>query len=91
MIVRYALRAEADLIDIATYIAERSPSGARRVGESLRRTIGLIAEHPEAGRRVGDGLFMRSVADYPYKMFYRRLADAVVIVHVRHASRRPWI
>jgi toxin ParE1/3/4 len=67
MIVRYAPRAEADLIDIATYLAERSPPGARRVGDSIRRTIRLIAEHPEAGRRVSDGLFMRMVADYPYR------------------------
>jgi toxin ParE1/3/4 len=33
---------------------------------------------------------MRIVADYPYKIFYRLGDDAVDIVHIRHASRRPW-
>jgi plasmid stabilization system protein ParE len=43
MIVRYAPRAEADLIAIATYLGERSPGGAERVGVSIRRTIAVIA------------------------------------------------
>jgi toxin ParE1/3/4 len=76
-------------MEIASYIAERSPRGAERVGVSIRRTIAMIAEHPRLGRRVRTGLYMRIVADYPSKKFYWLSDDAVDIVHVRHASRRP--
>ena len=27
---------------------------------------------------------------YPYKIFYRILADRIRILHIRHTSRRPW-
>ncbi len=27
---------------------------------------------------------------YPYKIFYRASADAVEILHIHHAARRPW-
>ncbi len=27
---------------------------------------------------------------YPYKIFYRVFEDAIRVLHIRHASRRPW-
>ena len=91
MTVRYTPRAEADLLAIASYIAQRSSGGAPRVGDSIRRTIAVIEAHPLAGKSVRAGLYMRIVTDYPYKIFYRFGGADIEIVHVRHAARRPWV
>jgi plasmid stabilization system protein ParE len=90
MTVRFTARAEADLLAIATYIGRRSPGGAKRVGDSIHRTIAMIEAHPLAGIGVRVGLYMRIVTDYPYKIFYRFSGTDIDIVHVRHAARRPW-
>ena len=54
MIVRFTRRAEDDLAELVSYLAARSPEGARNVAASLRH-------------------------------------DGIDILHIRHASRRPWI
>jgi hypothetical protein len=27
---------------------------------------------------------------YPYKIFYRVIADTIEILHIHHAARQPW-
>jgi toxin ParE1/3/4 len=90
MIVRYARRAQRDLAYVISHIEQRSPTGADRVRASLDATFALIAVHPNVGMRAGMDLYVKTVADYPYKIFYRLRGDFVDIVHVRHAARRPW-
>ena len=34
---------------------------------------------------------VKIVPKYPYKIFYRLEAETIDIVHIRHASRRPWV
>jgi plasmid stabilization system protein ParE len=91
MIVRYARRAEQDLAEILSYLEERAPVGAEKVAQSLRSSIQFIADYPLAGKRTQmPSLFVKIVPEYPYKIFCRFDGDRVDIVHVRHASRRPW-
>jgi toxin ParE1/3/4 len=54
MRVRYTPRARSDLESILQYIDARSPLGARNVKRTIQRTIELIAEFPEGGRRAGE-------------------------------------
>jgi plasmid stabilization system protein ParE len=50
--------------------------------------IELIASHPHSGRRIGKrGLRRIAVLPYPYLIFYRVVADEIVIQGVRHAAR----
>lgn len=92
MIVRYTQRAENDLAAILDYLIAQSPEAARRVAASLEETIGVIANHPFGTRKTGRPLLLvKIVPRYPYKIFYRVQEDASEIVHIRHASRRPWI
>jgi toxin ParE1/3/4 len=92
MIVRFAEHAENDLAQIIDYLIASSPGGARRVAATLEQTIRDIADHPFSARKTGrPKLFVKIVPRYPYKIFYRVQHGAIEIVHIRHASRRPWI
>jgi len=52
--VRFTPRARSDLESILQYIDARSPTGAQSVKRALQKTIELIGEFPEGGRRSGE-------------------------------------
>lgn len=90
VIVRYTPRALAELDAILDFVVERSPSGGGRVQHRIRTLIELLADFPEAGQRTSvERLRRLVVTPFPYVVFYRVNADAIVIVSVRHTARRP--
>ena len=90
MRVRYAPEVFADRERIFKYLRERSQSGARSVLASIRETVRLLRDHPNSGYKTNDAdVRVKFVIQYPYKIFYRVRRDVVVIVHIRHTSRRP--
>jgi toxin ParE1/3/4 len=71
-------------------LIERSPSGAANVLAAIKSTISTLSFFPQIGRLVDDAGHRRlPVPRYPYVIFYRLAEDELVILHVRHASRRP--
>jgi toxin ParE1/3/4 len=90
MNIVYAPRALRDLESIGTYLIERSPSSAVNVLAAIKSTIDTLRFFPQIGRRV-DAVGHRrlSVPRYPYIVFYRIAEDELLILHIRHASRRP--
>jgi plasmid stabilization system protein ParE len=91
MRVRYTPRALSDLRRITEYIADFNPAGARNVKHAMDRTIELIAQFPQVGRRVGEqNTRVLPVGRYPYLIYWTVEADEARIVHIRHAARRPW-
>jgi toxin ParE1/3/4 len=48
---------------------------------------------PEIGERIRERSEVRSIplVRYPFKLFYAISAGTVVILHIRHTSRRPWL
>jgi toxin ParE1/3/4 len=91
MRVRYTARARSDLQAIIQYIVDRSPTGARNVKLAIERIIELIEQFPEAGRRVDQqNARMLPAGRYPYLIYWTIEAGEAWIVHIRHASRRPW-
>ena len=91
MKVRYTPRARSDLQSILQYIDERSPLGARNVKRATRKTIELIGEYPEGGRRAGEQeIRVLPAGRYPYPIYWSVEAGEACIVHIRHARRRPW-
>jgi plasmid stabilization system protein ParE len=91
MRVRYTPRARSDLQSILQYIDERSPLGARSVKRAIRKTIELIGEFPEGGRRAGEqAARVLPAGRYPYLIYWSVEGGEAWIVHIRHASRRPW-
>jgi toxin ParE1/3/4 len=88
--VRYSPRAFADLEAIYDYIRKRSPDAALRVKDAIALHVAGLADFPEKGIRSDEG----DVRTWPtgrlgYRIYYRIEADEVLILHIRHAARRP--
>jgi toxin ParE1/3/4 len=92
MKVEYSRRAAADLRKVSADSRAFGEMVAAAVEVRIRNIITHIGEHPEAAARVVErpGTHVIPLIRYPYKIFYRVLEDRVRILHIRHASRRPW-
>jgi toxin ParE1/3/4 len=90
MKVRYTAEAQADLESIFSYISERNAPAAMRVLSRLRERADSLGEFPELGRAT-DRVGIRVLIDgrYPYLVFYTIERDEIVVIHVRHAARKP--
>ena len=90
MNVRFTPRALAELDAVLDFVAERSPSGARRIQQRIRSLIDLLPNFPNAGQQTSVAQLRRLVVTpFPYAIFYRPAAGDIVIVSVRHTARKP--
>src|ERR1700730_13206859 len=91
MVYRLAKRAEADLDDIAYYIAMESGSieVADRVIDAITTRFPFLADHPYSGRARDDdlGVGRRSFPADQYIIIYRVRGPDVFILRVVHGSR----
>jgi toxin ParE1/3/4 len=87
--VIFSPEAEADLEDIAAYIAADNPARALSFVQELRARCRQIAHMPEAFPLVPDfeaaGYRRRVVRNY--LVFYRIKAGAIQIVRILHGAR----
>ena len=90
MKVRYTPRAFSDLEVIRTYISQFNPAAAGRVVSLIETIVNRLSDFPESGQRA-DELDTRIAFStrYPYRIYYRLVSDEVLILHIRHAARRP--
>jgi plasmid stabilization system protein ParE len=90
MNVVYAPRALRDLGGIAAYLVDHSPGGATHVLAAIKSSIDTLSFFPQIGRIIDNAGHRRvPVLRYPYLVFYRIAGDELIILHVRHTSRRP--
>jgi toxin ParE1/3/4 len=84
--------AEADLAEIALYIAEDSPKTALRFVDELRQHCRQLTEHPARNPlREEYGAGVRVAVHGRYLIFYAAHDHAVVIERILHGSRhRDW-
>ncbi|MGN6537514.1 MAG: type II toxin-antitoxin system RelE/ParE family toxin [Mesorhizobium sp.] len=81
-------QAEADLVAIMEYIAERNPAAAARVLQSLHKRWDLLADHPFSGKGRDDlRPGARCVVVGQYLSLYRVTDQGVEIVRVLHGRR----
>jgi plasmid stabilization system protein ParE len=86
--IRYATEAYGDLLSALEYIVREDPAAAARVDERLQaaierrrfRTPGDCAHHRCGGR---------SWPVRPFRIYYQRTADELLIVHIYHQARSP--
>ncbi len=79
----------ANLRVIRAYIRQFNPTAAAEVGKSLADAANNLVHFPHRGRPV-EGTSMRElVTSYPHIIRYRVTGDRVVILRIRHMSRRP--
>ncbi|MGA9603707.1 MAG: type II toxin-antitoxin system RelE/ParE family toxin [Methyloceanibacter sp.] len=91
MKVTYSPRAVADLVEIGSYLAERSPRGAAAVEHRIHKVIELLADFPASGRLVEARPSVRvmPLATYPFLVFYTASEAELTVLHIRHAAREP--
>lgn len=88
--VRRSARAERDLEDHLTYLAERSPAAAQRVADCLEAKCRTLGRFPGLGARRDDlwpGLRSASVAA-PHPLRSHRAASLAWYVRMRSAPAR---
>lgn len=92
MKVVYTAAALRDLDEIAEWLAVHYPTIAPTIERRIRAVIEHIGRWPESGRRSTKrpGVRVIPIGRYPYRVFYRITNDAVEILHIHHAARRPW-
>jgi toxin ParE1/3/4 len=71
------------------YILDFNPQAAERMAEGLFEAGESLVDFPHRGRSVRGAAMRELVAVHPYIIRYRIAGDDVVILRVRHTSRRP--
>ena len=81
--------AEADLLDIAEFIARDNPIAAREWVDAVRQRCHLLSQHPLMGEsRPGFGVAgCRSISVGLYVIFFRPSASGVEIARTLYGSR----
>jgi toxin ParE1/3/4 len=88
MRVEFSPLAQADLLDIAVYIAQDKPSAALSFVDALEAKCLRLGDGPGIGTarpELGDGL--RSMSHGRYLIFYRPTQDVLRIERVMHSAR----
>jgi toxin ParE1/3/4 len=89
MRLEHTARAEQDLIEIWSYVAQDNRRAADRVFELLAKKSTLLAVNPNIGRsreEIGPGI--RSTVAGAYLVFYRIHSDRVEILRYLHQRRK---
>jgi toxin ParE1/3/4 len=88
---RYVLSADAqaDLDEIAEYIARDKAQAARKFILKLKAKFRLVAANPHSGERYSgeDGLEYRRLSAWNYVIYYRFVDKRVLIARVVHGYR----
>ena len=90
MNIVFAPRALRDLESIGAYLVERSPAGAHQCDSAaIKSTIDALSFFPQIGLLMDNAGHRRvPVMRYPYVILYRIAEDELLILHIRHTSRR---
>lgn len=81
--------ARRDLDEILQYISANYPTVYRPFEKRLRTIVTSIGAWPESAQEVEQRPTIRSVPfiRYPYRLFYRVLAERVEVLHIHHSAR----
>jgi plasmid stabilization system protein ParE len=89
--VTYTEEAIADIIDAIEYLKDRSPRAAAALDQSISECIAGLVDRSFDGpvTRLRSGSQVQSWAIPPFRLYYQRLSDELLIVRVYHQARRP--
>ena len=91
MRIRYTAQAFAEREAIFDYLEERNPRAARDVVGLIARRITELGEQPQLGHKSDrPGIYALWIRPRAYRVFYWIDGSEVVILHIRHTSRRHW-
>lgn len=87
--LRILPEAEEELRAAATNYEEQSTGLGLALVAEVRRTYQRIVELPLAARIERGQIRVRSIARFPYRVYYRVRDEEILIVAVGHLRRRP--
>jgi len=92
MKIRYAPLAIRDIESILNYIAQDNPAAAEKVRRAIVAAVKTVAGNPYLGTKNVRNPQLRShlLGRYPYRVHYTVRGNEIVVLHVRHGSRKPW-
>jgi toxin ParE1/3/4 len=75
-----------DLRSIKNYVSPDKPEVARRLADTIKRSVLRLAEFPLSGRNVPEfpGTELREVILAPYRIVYELREPGIVILRVWH-------
>ena len=91
MKVTYTEEAVADIVDAITYLNERSPTAAAKLDADIVRCVERLADREFDGpvSQLRSGALVRSWGVPPFRVYYQRHPDELLILRVYHQKRRP--
>jgi plasmid stabilization system protein ParE len=89
--VSYTEEAVADIVQAITYLNERNPTAAANLDADLARCIERLADREFEGpvSRLRSGAVVRSWGVPPFRIYYQRHPDELLILRVYHQKRLP--
>lgn len=91
MTVTYTEEAVADIVEAITYLNERNPTAAAKLEADIARCIQRLPDQEFDGpvSRLRSGAVVRSWSVPPFRIYYQRHPDELLIIRVYHQKRRP--
>jgi plasmid stabilization system protein ParE len=89
--VTYTEEAVADIVEAISYLNERNPTAAAQLDAEIARCIERLADREFEGpvSRLRSGAIVRSWGVPPFRIYYGRQPDELLILRVYHQTRRP--
>jgi toxin ParE1/3/4 len=87
--IRLLREAEEELRLAAQFYEEAQPGLGQALIVEVRRAKDLIAAHPLAARIERGEIRVRSIARFPYRIYYCVRAEEIVVIAIGHRRRRP--
>jgi plasmid stabilization system protein ParE len=89
--ITYAEEAVADIVEAIIYLNERNPTAAGNLDADIARCIERLADGQFEGpvSRLHSGAVVRSWGVPPFRVYYQRHPDELLILRVYHQKRRP--
>ena len=91
MKVTYAEEAVADIVEAIIFLTERSATAAARLDADIARCIERLADREFDGpvSQLRSGAVVRSWGVPPFRIYYQRHPEELLILRVYHQKRRP--
>ena len=93
MKIAYTEEAVADIVEAISYLKERNPTAAVRLDAEVTRCVERLADRDFDGpvSHLRSGVVVRSWGVPPFRIYYQRHPDELLILRVYHQKRRPII
>ena len=87
----YTEEAIADIVEAIAYLNERNPTAAANLDAEIAHCIERLAAQEFDGpvSQLRSGAQVRSWAVPPFRVYYQRHSDELLVVRVYHQTRRP--